>query len=134
MILSSVKNGRGVFNACVGLCGVFIILFALAIIVLYLRQQTCLLCLLESISLIGIGHSLLMTMRYGHRTEHWVLAILLACVGASVSIRQICFYIVTPDSWGPIISGFHVYTWCYFVYFVVIVASALILMVHPKRH
>lgn len=117
----------------VGLICIGLILTAALYFQFVWGESPCPLCLLQRASFIGVALSLLMNLRYGQRVLHWGLAILMSCVGAAVSIRQILLNILNPKGFASPILGLHMYTWCLVGFVSSIVGCAVILMFYPDR-
>lgn len=120
-------------DALIGLIGILIILAAAIVVQLLFSEAPCPLCLLQRAALVAIGIAMLMTLRYGNRAKNWASAILSACAGIAVSIRQICLHITSPKGFGSAFLGLHMYTWCFFAFSAVIVGSAFMLLIYPEK-
>jgi len=119
-------------DSIIGVVGVLIILSGALFMQFFYGEQPCPLCLLQRAAFVLIGLSLLMNVRYGNRVSHWAMAILVACAGLSVSLRQICLHITSPIGFGSAVAGFHMYTWCFFGFSLTIIGSAVMLIIYPE--
>jgi len=88
---------------------------------------------LQRAAFVNIGLCLLLNVRYGNRVAHWAIAIISACAGAAVSLRQICLHITGPEGFGSAVFGLHMYTWCLIGFTACIIGSALMLLVYPEN-
>ena len=122
-----------IIDSVIGLLGVIFILLAAFVMQLFYHEQPCPLCLLQRAGFVGIGISLLMNLRYGNRVAHWALAILSACAGIAVSIRQILLHITDAVGFGSAVWGLHMYSWCFIAFSVTIVGCAFMLIIYPER-
>lgn len=120
-------------SSLIGFIGVICILGGAFFMQFFYDETPCPLCLLQRAAFIGIGLSLLMTLRYGNHVRHWASAILCASAGMAVSLRQICLHITSPIGFGSAIWGLHMYTWCFFGFSLAILGSALMLLIYPDR-
>jgi len=70
-----------------------------------------------------------MNLRFGIHQLHYGISILGALLGASISLRQILLHIVPvageSSGYGPAVLGMHLYTWAFVIFFAVILAIAL---------
>ncbi|MCH9643696.1 MAG: disulfide bond formation protein B [Gammaproteobacteria bacterium] len=122
-----------IFDTCVGLCGILAILIASLVVQFVAHEAPCPLCLLQRAAFIAIGLCLLMNLRYGHQVSHWGLAILCACSGIAVSIRQILLHVNNPKGFGEKVWGLHTYSWAFIGFFVTIIGCSLVLMLCSAR-
>jgi len=120
-------------DALIGFIGVIIILSAALVVQIFYSEAPCPLCLLQRAAFVAVGISFLMNLRYGNRAKNWASAILAACSGIAVSIRQICLHITSPEGYGSAFLGFHMYTWCFFAFAAIIIGSALMLLIYPEK-
>ena len=128
-------NGNKVdyISSVLGLVGICFLLGSALYVQFGWSESPCPLCLLQRASFVAIGLAMLMNLRYGNRVQHWAIAIIMGCVGAAVSIRQIFLHITSPVGFGSPILGLHMYTWCFFGFVTAIVGSAIMLMFYPDR-
>ncbi len=131
--LKTFMNRLEVIDAFIGFVGVIIILLGALVMQFLYKEEPCPLCLLQRAAFVGVGISFLLTLRYGNRTAHWASAILCACAGMAVSIRQICLHLTDPTGFGSAVFGLHMYTWCFIGFSVVIVGSAAVLLLYPEQ-
>lgn len=122
-----------IIDACIGVLGVVIILAAAIAVQIFYDEAPCPLCLLQRAAFVAVGISFLMNVRYGNRARNWASAILAACAGIAVSIRQICLHITSPQGFGSAFGGLHMYTWCFIGFSIIIVGSALMLLIYPEH-
>jgi disulfide bond formation protein DsbB len=120
-------------NALIGLIGALIILIAALVMQIYYDEAPCTLCLLQRAAFVAVGISFLLNLRFGNRAKNWASAILAACAGIAVSIRQICLHITSPEGFGSAFFGIHMYTWCFLIFSLIIVGSAFMLLIYPEK-
>ena len=120
-------------DSVIGVLGVLVILCGALFMQWFYGEQPCPLCLLQRAAVVSVGLSLLLNVRYGNRVAHWAMAIISACAGAAVSLRQICLHITTPEGFGSAILGLHMYTWCLIGFTACIIGSAIMLLVYPEK-
>lgn len=133
MPLNDCINKLEFIDAMIGLIGVACILGGAFFMQLFYGEQPCLLCLLQRAGFVGIGLSLLMTLRYGNHVHHWASVIICAAAGMAVSLRQICLHITSTQGFGSAVWGYHMYTWCFFGFSLAIIGSAFMLLIYPDR-
>lgn len=122
-----------VFDSMIGFVGVLFILGASLFVQFHMNEAPCPLCLLQRAALVNIGIALFMNFRYRNKASHWALAILSACAGSAVSLRQILLHINSPTGFGSAIFGLHMYTWSFIAFATTIVGSAIMLLIYPER-
>lgn len=122
-----------VIDSIIGVVGVTIILGAALFIQFFYHEQPCPLCLLQRAAFVNIGIALLLNLRFRNRVSHWAMAILSACAGMAVSLRQISLHINNPIGFGSAVFGWHMYTWCFIGFFITIVGSAFMLLIYPEN-
>lgn len=120
-------------DSIIGVVGVLAILSGALFIQFFYGEQPCPLCLLQRAAFVSVGIGLLMNVRYGNKVSHWAIAIFSAAVGLAVSTRQILLHITSPEGFGSAVLGLHMYTWCFLVFFIIIVGSALMLLIYPEK-
>ena len=123
-----------IIDSIVGLVGVVIILGAALFMQFFYKEQPCPLCLLQRVAFINIGIALLLNVRFRNKASHWAIAILSACAGIAVSLRQISLHINDPVGFGSAVFGLHMYTWCFIAFFITIVGSAIMLLIYPETN
>jgi disulfide bond formation protein DsbB len=99
-----------------------------------LNELPCPLCLLQRVlfSLLAIGP--ILNIRFGPRPSHYVLSLLAAVVGATVSARQILLHIMPRDpGYGSALLGYHYYTWAFIGFAVAIVLISIVLMFDDQK-
>ncbi|PHQ80832.1 MAG: hypothetical protein COB66_03845 [Coxiella sp. (in: Bacteria)] len=126
-------QGVQLLDALIGLIGVVMILGGALVIQIFYHEAPCPLCLLQRVAFVAVGISFLMNLRYGNRAQNWASAILAACAGMAVSIRQICLHITSSVGFGRAVWGLHMYTWCFIAFAAVIIGSAFMLLIYPER-
>lgn len=122
----------GLINSLIGLIGVIILLLAALVVQFFAHEEPCPLCLLQRAAFVNIGICLLMNLRVGNKVSHWAMAILSACAGIAVSIRQILLHITDPIGFGEPFLGLHMYTWCFMGFALVIVGATVMLLIYPE--
>lgn len=122
-----------IIDSMIGFVGVLVILGAALIVQVFMGEAPCPLCLLQRAAFVNIGIALLMNFRYRNKASHWALAILSACAGAAVSLRQIGLHINSETGFGSAFLGLHMYTWCFIGFATVIIGSAIMLLVYPEH-
>jgi len=122
-----------VIDSVIGVVGVLIILGAALFMQFFYKEQPCPLCLLQRAAFVSVGLSLVLNVRYGNRVTHWAMAILSACAGIAVSIRQILLHIASPTGFGSAVFGLHMYTWCFIGFALIIVGSTVMLLIYPEK-
>tara|TARA_R110000868_G_scaffold380784_3_gene647000 strand:+ start:6268 stop:6693 length:426 start_codon:yes stop_codon:yes gene_type:complete len=120
-------------DSIIGLVGVCVILAAAIFMQFFYGEAPCPLCLLQRAAFVGVGIAMLMNVRFGNKASHWALAIICACTGITVSIRQMLLHITTVQGFGSAILGMHMYTWCFIGFSAVIVGSAFMLLLYPEK-
>lgn len=122
-----------IIDSIIGVVGIAILLLAALFVQYFMHEAPCPLCLLQRAAFINIGICLLMNVRYGNRVTHWSLAILSACAGIAVSIRQILLHVNDPVGFGGAILGLHLYTWSFIVFAIAIVGCSIMLLIYPEN-
>jgi len=121
-----------IIDSIIGLIGVIIVIGAALYLQLFYGEQPCPLCLLQRVAFINIGIALLMNVRYGNKVSHWAIAIISACSGMAVSLRQISLHVNNPIGFGSPVLGLHLYTWCFIGFFITIMGSGIMLLIYPE--
>lgn len=122
-----------IIDSIIGLIGVITILLAAISVELLLHEDPCPLCLLQRAAFVNIGICLMMNIRFGNRVGHWAMAILSACAGIAVSMRQILLHITSPVGMGSTFFGIHMYTWSFIAFAFAIVGCTGILIIYPEN-
>jgi disulfide bond formation protein DsbB len=93
-------------------------------------EQPCPLCLIQRSAMIGLAIGPVMNLLWGMKPAHYALSILAAMVGAAGSTRQILLHIADPGDpgYGPVVLGYHLYTWAFITFAVGIVGCAFMLL------
>jgi len=120
-------------DSIIGIIGVCIVLISALFIQLYLHEEPCPLCLLQRAAYINIGLALMLNLRYGNKVSHWAMVILSAVAGAAVSMRQILLHISSPEGYGLVVFGLHIYTWSFIIFITCIIGSVIMLLIYPER-
>ncbi len=121
-------------DSLIGFIGIVILLLSSLFVQFFMKESPCPLCILQRAAFINIGICLIMNLRYKNRVSHWAMAILSACAGAVVSIRQILLHINDSIGYGSPFLGLHMYTWCFIVYSAVIIGSSIMLIIYPENN
>lgn len=121
-------------DSIIGVVGVLSILCGALFIQFFYGEQPCPLCLLQRAAFINVGIGLLMNVRYGNKVSHWATAVFSSAIGLAVSVRQILLHITSPQGFGSTVLGLHMYTWCFIVFFITIVGSAVMLLIYPEKN
>ena len=88
----------------------------------------CPLCLLIRLGMIGAAFGLSLNAFWRPRALHYGIALLGAVLGAAISLRQVALHVVPgTGSYGSAVLGFHLYTWAFIVFSVLILAIAAVL-------
>jgi disulfide bond formation protein DsbB len=96
---------------------------------LLLGDLPCPLCLLQRVGIMLAGFGLAMNLRFGIRPGYYALTIIGALAGAAVSVRQILLHIVPGSgSYGDAFLELHFYTWALFVFVLIVLGSAVMLL------
>jgi disulfide bond formation protein DsbB len=118
-----------------GLCAIALVLAGAFAAQLLLNELPCPLCLLQRclFALLAIGPVL--NIRYGPRPAHYALALLTACAGAAVAMRQILLHVMPGDpGYGSALLGYHFYTWAFIAFAAAIVLIAIVLLFDGQFH
>jgi disulfide bond formation protein DsbB len=93
-------------------------------------EQPCPLCLIQRSAMIGLAIGPVMNLLWGMKPAHYALSILAAMVGGAGSTRQILLHIADPNDpgYGPVVLGYHLYTWAFITFAVAIVGCAFMLL------
>ncbi len=119
-------NTLWMFLLCVPLTGAIIYRFEL-------HETPCPLCLLQRLSMIGIGVAVLMNLRLGIRPQHYALAIGNIVFGGAVSLRQISLHVCPQFSiFGTQVFGLELYTWAFLVFVSSLIGLMLLLILQPN--
>lgn len=95
----------------------------------YHHDLPCPLCLLQRVSLVGVGICLCMNLKNGIRIAHYGFMILAALIGFSIALRQVFLHLAPGDvGYGHAILGFHLYIWSSIIFILIIgfIAIAMI--------
>ncbi len=92
------------------------------------RELPCPLCLLIRLGMLGAAFGLTLNALWRPRPLHYGIALLGAALGAAISLRQVSLHVVPgTGSYGSAVLGFHLYTWAFVVFCVLIVAIGAVL-------
>lgn len=110
---------------CIGL--LLFMAFAFQIV---LRELPCPLCLLQRFGFLLASFGLLMNIRFGFHPSHYALTLISALFTAFVALRQIALHVVPgTGAYGDPVFGFHMYTWCFIISMVIVLATTLMLSI-----
>lgn len=111
----------------VALLGVLTGLFDLQFVV---GEQPCPQFLLQRAGLIGMAAGIMMNVLWGMRPAHYAVSILAAFAGGASSTRHTLLHISGPGDpgYGPVVAGFHLYTWTFLIFTVGAVGCAILLL------
>jgi disulfide bond formation protein DsbB len=125
----------GITLNALGLYGIALVLAAAFAAQLLLNELPCPLCLLQRILFALLATGPILNVRYGPRPGHYGLALLAACAGAAVSLRQILLHIMPGDpGYGSALLGYHYYTWAFIGFTAAIVLTAIVLLFDGQFH
>lgn len=114
---------------------IFILCFVLTGATIYrfeLHEDPCPLCLLQRLSMIGIGVAVFMNLRFGIKLKHYALALAFTIFGGSVSLRQIALHVCPQFStFGTSIFGLELFTWAFLVFAGSLAGLMLLLFLQP---
>ena len=111
-----------------GLLAVSLVLIAAFLDQFLLGELPCPLCLLQRAGFVGAAFGLALNVAFGPRPGHYGVAILSACIGGAVSIRQILGHIVPgTGTYGSAVLGLHYYTWALLVFGAIVLGCAVLL-------
>ncbi len=93
-------------------------------------EQPCPLCLVQRSGMIGLAVGPAMNLLWGMKARNYALSILAALVGGAASVRQILLHIADPadPGYGPVVFGWHLYTWALVTFLVGIAGCAILLL------
>jgi disulfide bond formation protein DsbB len=120
----------------VGAAGVAIVLLAAFGLQFGLNELPCPLCNLQRVAFVLCGFGFVLNLRFGVQALHYGLTLLGALFGLAVSGRQVLMHIASgSEGYGPPLFGLHLYTWALVLFFAVIAATALLLILsgQPER-
>ena len=87
------------------------------------RELPCPLCLLIRLGMLGAAFGLALNAFWGPKPLHYGISLLGAVLGAAISLRQVALHVVPgTGSYGAAVLGFHLYTWAFIVFAVLILA------------
>ena len=93
----------------------------------YFKHETpCPLCILQRLSMIGVGSGLLLNLRFGIKMKHYILSLFSAFLGMIIAGRQIGLHICPGfPVFGFPVFGLSLYTWSFVVFASSAIAIAL---------
>lgn len=111
-----------------GMMGMATLLLMTLFAQVYANELPCPLCLLQRIGFIMIMFGFMLNVFFGTTQRHYGFVLLGAVFGAIVALRQIALHAI-PGSlgYGPVILGFHLYTWAFILFMAVIFAVGILL-------
>ena len=127
-------NTRDVFTMrlvnLAALLGLLVVLSGLLWIEFGMGEMPCALFLIQRSAMFGLAVGPMMNLLWGMRPAHYGVSILAACVGGAGSISQILLHIANPDDpgHGPVVFGFHLYTWAFITFAIGIAGCAILLL------
>lgn len=103
------------------------ILTAAYMMQLQIGANECVYCMLQRLAMIGVAMGEMLNLRYGMRSSHYALAYFSALFGASVSLKQMSFYIGADAPSYPIkVFGLELFVWALIVFVCVMVAVCIL--------
>ncbi len=116
-----------------GLLAVSLVLIAAFLDQFLLGELPCPLCLLQRVGFMGAALGLALNVRFGPRPSHYAVAILSACFGGMVSIRQILGHIVPgTGTYGSAIFGLHYYSWALLIFGAIVLGCTALLFLERQ--
>jgi disulfide bond formation protein DsbB len=93
-------------------------------------EQPCPQFLFQRAGLIGMAAGLMMNVLWGLCPAHYAVSILAAFAGGASSTRHTLLHIAGPGDpgYGPVVAGFHLYTWTFVIFTVGAVGCAVLLL------
>jgi disulfide bond formation protein DsbB len=112
------------------LVGLLVVLGVLLWFEFAMGEMPCALFLIQRSAMFGLAVGPMMNLLWGMRPAHYGVSILAACVGGAGSVCQILLHIANPDDpgHGPVVFGFHLYTWAFITFATGIVGCAILLL------
>ncbi len=140
MLSNKVVNSERVFNIF-ELTGVMAMLFLALVFQLVLKELPCPLCLLQRVGFFGVAFGFLLNLRYGLRPSHYAIVLISALFTGFVALRQVGLHVVPgTGTYGDPVFGLHLYTWCFVIAMLIVVATTIMLgvdrqyrNVHPNN-
>jgi len=100
----------------------------------FLKQEPCSLCFLQRNCMMVIACSLYFNLFFGLATPHYALALLGSLVGMTTSLRHIALHVCKSASDPGFVFGpYHLYTWAFLTFFLVLVGISFLLFFHEKK-
>ncbi|MBS0623250.1 MAG: disulfide bond formation protein B [Verrucomicrobia bacterium] len=109
-----------------------ILLGALAI--QYFKHETpCPMCFLQRLSMIGVGTSILLNVRFKPQKRHYGLALFFAILGGTIALRQIALH-ACPNfpTFGIPFWGLSLYTWSFLVFTCTVGYTAMLFILFDR--
>ena len=112
------------------LLGLLVVLSGLLWFEFGMGEMPCALFLIQRSAMFGLAVGPMMNLVWGMRPAHYGVSILAACVGGAGSVCQILLHIANPDDpgHGPVVFGFHLYTWAFITFVIGIAGCAILLL------
>jgi disulfide bond formation protein DsbB len=96
---------------------------------LLLGELPCPLCLLQRIQFAMLAVGPILNVRFGPRSSHYGISLLVAIAGAAFAARQILLHIMPGDTgYGSALLGYHYYTWAFIGFSLAIFLMAVMLL------
>lgn len=101
----------------------------------FVQGNPCPLCLVQRIGMIAVGTTALLNLVFGINLKFYVLTIVSAFIGGSVSVRQI-FLNICPGNplFGAPVLGLNLYTWCFLIFAASILGTILLIALYKPEH
>ncbi|MCF8035085.1 MAG: disulfide bond formation protein B [Desulfarculaceae bacterium] len=96
-------------------------------------EYPCPLCILQRLAFVLMTMGPLLNLRFGVRQRHYAISLFAALFGMSVSVRQVLLHVVPgTGSYGFAVLNMHLYTWAFVIFFMAVLAVAVMLAVHKE--
>jgi disulfide bond formation protein DsbB len=110
------------------LSGIGLLLLMAFVLQFVLNELPCPLCLLQRLGFLLAASGVLLNLRFGLHPSHYAMTLLGAIYTAFVALRQIALHVVPgTGAYGGSVFGFHLYTWCFIIAMVIIIATTIML-------
>lgn len=117
------------FLNVLGLLAISVVLIAALGDQILFGDMPCPLCLLQRVGFTLVGAGLVLNLLSGIRPSHYGLMLLGAAVGGAIALRQIALHVVPgTGSYGDPILGYHLYSWAFFLFGLVVIGVAIMLL------
>ena len=115
-------NALGLYSIALVLAGAFAAQ-------LLLGELPCPLCLLQRIQFAMLAVGPILNFRFGPRSSHYGISLLVAIAGAGFAGRQILLHIMPGDAgYGSPLLGYHYYTWAFIGFSIAVFLLAVMLL------